>query len=315
MAALINLKKFFVKEKTFTSIIGIVILVAIINPYFLSFSNLVNLFMQVGIYGIVALGMTFAIIGGEFDLSVGSQLSLVTVLIVVLQPIIGLLLAIIATTLIAMLIGLINGLLVAKARINSFIVTFGAMVLYKGVALTIANGRPVISESETLNKIGDITIFGLPLLFIIFIALLVISNYILRYTKFGRNIFATGGNEEVASDTGINTKFYKISLFVITSFFVAITGVLLAARMNSGSPIQGDGMELTAIASVVIGGTSLSGGKGSIIRTLLGVFIMMILTNAFDVVGVQPYIQRVIKGLIIISVVAVDKYNKIKLPI
>jgi ribose transport system permease protein len=310
VAMAIRIREFFIKEKALSSSIIIFIIISIISPYFFTFDNMRNLLVQISVYGIVALGMTFAIVGGEFDLAVGSMLSMSAVLIVGLEPKLGLGMAIIVALSSGLLLGLINGLLVSKAKINSFIVTFGSMVMVKGLALTYANGRPIISKSSLLNQIGDMKLFNIPIIVFIFILLLALCHYVLTYSRFGRNMYAIGGNSSVASATGINVNFYKCAIFVITGFFAAIVGILLAARLNTGSPTQGDDMTLTVIASVVLGGTSLSGGKGGVLRTLLGLFIIMFLTNAFDLLGIQPYMQKVIKGMIIISIVAFDSYNK-----
>lgn len=313
MATLYRIKEFLLKEKALSSSIVIFIIISLVSPYFLLFGNISNLLVQISVYGIVALGMTFAIIGGEFDLAVGSMVSMSAVLVVGLEPVMGLILAMGVALSSGFVLGLINGLLVSRAKINSFIVTFGSMVMVKGLALTYTNGRPIISKSLILNQIGDMRFLQIPVIVFIFIALLGICHFVLSYTRFGRNIYAIGGNLSVASATGINVNFYKSAIFIITGFFAAIVGILLAARLNTGSPVQGDDMTLTVIASVVIGGTSLSGGKGSVIRTLLGLFIIMFLTNAFDLLGIQPYMQKVIKGLIIISIVAFDSYNKKKI--
>lgn len=312
MTIILRTRDFLFREKTFTSAVILVMIVTLISPYFLSVENIMNLFIQLGVYGIAALGMTFAIIGGEFDLAIGSMLSLSGLLVVGLEKKTGLLIAIVIALLSGVILGGINGVLVSKAKINSFIVTFGSMVTVKGIALTFADGRPIISQNDALNQFGDMRVFAIPVIFIIFIILLAACHYILTYTRFGRNIYPIGGNINVAAATGLKVDFYKGIIFLITGLFSAVVGILLAARLNSGSPIQGDDITLTVIASVVIGGTSLSGGKGNVIRTLLGVFVMILLTNSFDLVGVQPYIQRVIKGIIIISIVAFDSYNKKK---
>ncbi|HHW00489.1 MAG TPA: ABC transporter permease [Clostridiaceae bacterium] len=306
----VKIGNFLLKEKVFSSSVLLLIAISIASPYFLSVDNLRNLAVQIAVYGIVGLGMTFAIIGGEFDLAAGSMISISGVLAVGLEPKIGLGPALVVAMLSGLVFGCINGLLISKAGINSFIVTFGSMVTVKGLALTIANGRPITSQSEALNNFGDLRVIGIPVMFLIFVILLVVCHYILTYTRFGRNIYAVGGNLDVAKATGLNVAFYKAILFILTGLFSALVGILLAARLNTGSPIQGDDITLTVIASVVIGGTSLSGGKGNTARTLLGVFIMMLLSNSFDLLGIQPYIQKVIKGLIIISVVAFDSYNK-----
>jgi len=310
-----NISSFFIKEKIFSLTVLIFAIVSVINPFFLSAYNLSNLSMQIAIYGIVSLGMTFAIIGGNFDLSVGSIVSLTGVIAAALLSQVGLFLAMVAAISSGILIGAINGFFIARQKLSAFIVTFSSMVIIKGVALSLSDGRPIISNNAVFNNLGTIYFFGIPLLFFIFVFFLLLSHYILTNTRFGRNVFAVGGNYEVAKSTGIRVTFYRWFIFVITGFLSAIVGILITIRLNSGSPIQGDGMELTAIASVVIGGTHLSGGKGSVFRTLLGVFVMVLLTNAFDMIGIQPYVQKVIKGAIILTVVAADSYEKRKMVI
>jgi ribose transport system permease protein len=186
------------------------------------------------------------------------------------------------------------------------------MVTLKGLALTIAKGVPIPSKSHVLNEIGTMNIFGISIIFIVFILLLLICHFILSNTIFGRNIYAIGGNPFVAQTSGIQLAFYKTSLFAMTLLFASITGLFFAARINSGHPTVGDDSQLTMIAAVVIGGTSLVGGKGNVIRTLLGIFVMMLLPNSFDNLVIQPYFQRIIKGAIIVTVVAFDSYNKKK---
>jgi ribose transport system permease protein len=311
-SALKKIVFFLIKEKVLSFLILVFILTSILARSFLTPGNMTNLLTQVGLYGIAALGMTFAIIGGEFDLSVGSMISLASVLVVTFSSHTGLLAASLLTVLSGALLGLLNGLLVSKAKINSFIVTFGAMVTLKGIALTIAKGVPVPSKSETLNLIGTMNIFGVSIIFITFFVLLLICHFILSNTTFGRNIYAIGANPYVAQTSGISLSFYKSSLFVLTLLMSSITGFFFAARINSGHPTVGDDSQLTVIAAVVIGGTSLVGGKGNVIRTLLGIVVMMLLPNSFDNLVIQPYFQRIIKGAIIVTIVAFDSYNKRK---
>jgi ribose transport system permease protein len=187
------------------------------------------------------------------------------------------------------------------------------MVTLKGLALTVAKGVPVPSKSQALNEIGTMNIFGISIVFVVFIVLLLICHFTLSNTIFGRNIYAIGGNPFVAQTSGISLAFYKTSLFVFTLLFASITGLFFAARINSGHPTIGDDSQLTIIAAVVIGGTSLVGGRGNVIRTLLGIFVMMLLPNSFDNLVIQPYFQRIIKGAIIVIVVAFDSYNKKKI--
>lgn len=304
--------RFFMREKILSVLIILFIVVSIAADSFLTPGNMANLLTQVGLYGVVALGMTFTIIGGDFDLGAGPMVSFASMLMALFLPRMAIPAAILLTLVIALVFGVVNGLLVAKAHIDSFIVTFGSMVILQGLALSLGEGRPISIDNEAFNQLGVASVGIVSLIFIVFIVLLVICHYVLQYTQLGRNIYAIGGNFEVAKASGINVNFYKASLFVFSAFCAAIGGVLMAARVNTGHPTIGDDMTMTVIAAVVIGGTSLAGGKGNIWRTLLGVFVMMFLANAFDAMVIQPYIQRVIKGGIIITVVAVDSYAKIR---
>lgn len=302
------------REKILTALILMFILVSCLSRSFLSVGNLTNLLTQIGLYGVVALGMTFAIIGGDFDLGAGSMVSFASMAVAALLPSLGAGLAIPAVLLVSLAAGLINGLLVSKARINSFIVTFGSMIALKGLALSIGEGRPISTAAFAgFNRIATFSVGRVSLIFMVFMALLVVCHCVLTYTRFGRNIYATGGNFDVAKATGINVDFYKMMLFVLSGFFAAIGGILMASRVTTGHPTIGDEMTMTVIAGVVIGGTSLAGGKGNIWRTLLGITVMMFLSNAFDALVIQPYVQRIIKGAIIIGVVAFDSYAKKKI--
>ena len=313
-AQAVKFLRLLVREKILTALILMFIVVSTLSQSFLGVGNLANLLTQIGLYGVVALGMTFAIIGGDFDLGAGSMVSFASMAVAALLPVMGTVLSILAAMVFALISGLINGLLVAKAKINAFIVTFGSMVALKGLALSIGEGRPISTAPyAAFNRIATAGIGRVSLIFIVFMVLLVACHYVLTYTRFGRNIYATGGNFDVAKATGINVGFYKMMLFVLSGLFAAAGGILMASRVTTGHPTIGDDMTMTVIAGVVIGGTSLAGGKGNIWRTLLGITVMMFLSNAFDALVIQPYVQRIIKGAIIIGVVAFDSYSKKKI--
>ena len=305
---------FLLREKVFSLALMLYIAAAVLlnGDGFNSLYNINNLLIQVATFGIVALGMTFALIGGEFDLSVGSVYSLTGLLVVGLEPRLGLFSALIFAIGVAVILGLLNGVLVAKAKISAFIVTFGAMIMVKGIALSYSNGRPITSQSIAFNNFGEMEIGGISVFFIIFVFLLIICHYVLAYTRYGRNIYAIGGNKETAITSGINVDFYKMTIFILTGFFAGLMGIMMAARLNSGSSVVGDGMELKVIAAVVIGGTHLAGGRGSVIRTLLGVFVLALIENIFNLKSdiFSPYFQRVIQGAILVTVVALDGYKK-----
>jgi len=307
---------FLIREKVFSLALLLYIIASIwLNgDGFNSMYNINSLLIQVATFGIVALGMTFAIIGGEFDLSVGSVYSLTGLLVVGLEPKFGLFSALVFAIGAAIILGLLNGVLVAKAKISAFIVTFGAMIMVKGIALSYSNGRPITSLSAAFNNFGEMEVGGVSVFFIIFAFFFVICHYALSYTRYGRNIYAIGGNKETAITSGINVDFHKMTIFVLTGFFAGLMGILMAARLNSGSSVVGDGIELKVIAAVVIGGTHLAGGRGSVIRTLLGVFVLALIENIFNLKSdvFSPYFQRVIQGAILVTVVAFDGYNKKK---
>lgn len=303
--------KFLLREKILSALILMFIIVSFASKSFFTFGNLNNLLVQIGLYGVVALGMTFAIIGADFDLAAGNMVSTASMLVSIFLQHMAVFPAIVLTLLIGLAFGLIIGLLVAKAKISSFIVTFGSMIALKGAALSLGDGKPISTSAyPTFNSIASANVGGISMVFVIFFVLLLICHWVLTYTRFGRNIYAIGGGYEVAKATGIHVDFYKMMLFALTGLFAAIGGVLMASRVTTGHPTVGDDMTMTVIAGVVIGGTSLAGGKGNVWRTLLGIAVMMFLTNAFDAMVIRPYIQRIIKGIIIISVVAFDSYAK-----
>ena len=317
MSIIKKITNLLIKEKVFSLALILYLASAILlnADGFNSLYNINSLLIQVATFGIVALGMTFAIIGGEFDLSVGSVYSLTGLLVVGLQPQFGLFAALLIAITVALALGLLNGVLVAKAKISAFIVTFGAMIMIKGIALSYSNGRPITSQSTVFNKFGELEIGGVSAFFIIFVFLVIVCHYVLSYTRFGRNIYAIGGNKETAITSGLSVDYYKTMIFILTAFFAGLMGIMMASRLNSGSSVVGDGVELKVIAAVVIGGTHLAGGRGTIMRTLLGVFVLALIENIFNLKSdiFSPYFQRVIQGIILVIVVAFDGYNKKKM--
>lgn len=303
-------KKYIMDYKILLILILFIIVMAIISPYFLTLNNIINILAQISIYGVVGCAMTIAIICGEFDLSVGSTLGLGSVLFILIGQKFGIVLAIVVVLLSGITIGLINGFLVSIAKINSFIVTLGTMIAVKGVSMTVSNGKPLQWINDTLFHFGNEGVFGLPYLVIILLLSIAVTEYILKKTTFGRNIFATGGNIEVANYSGINVKFYKLVIFVILGVSAALAGILLACRMSAGLGIYGEDLPLYAVAAVVIGGTSLSGGRGSAVKTLFGLLFMGILFNALNMLNVYAYFQLFIRGLIVILVVILDRCTR-----
>ena len=271
---------------------------------FFTFTNIINILTQISIYGVVAYAMTFAIICGEFDLSVSSTFALSSVAFIYFSNIFGVIPAILIVLCIGASIGLINGLLVSRVGINAFVVTLATMYSLKGLALFVTNGKPIRNNSDIVYQIGNGKLFGIPYIVILFFISLIISEFLLRKTLFGRNIYATGGNYTVAKVAGINVVFYKTIVFVILGCLAALQGSMLACRMGSGSALFGGDLALSSVAAVEIGGAALTGGRGSTVKTLLGLLVVGVIFNSLTLLGVSAYYQDIIKGFVLIAVVS-----------
>ena len=290
-------------------IIALVFAVALLSltaPGFWSVSNFKNILAQISLYGIVAMAMTISIVGGEFDLSVSSLLGVVTILFTDIARNQSIPLAILACLGAGLLVGFLNGVMVAKLKINAFVATLAMMLMLRGFALNYTAGRPINYPNQQLNAFGNGDFLGLPIISWFFLITLLIAWYTLRHTRFGRSVYATGGNLTVAKMTGINVDFYKIMLFVILGFATTVAGVLTAMRLSSGNSLYGLDLTMSVVAGVVIGGTSLSGGRGSATKTLWGMLLIGVLFNGLQRLEVQANWQDVLKGAILIVVVSVD---------
>lgn len=305
------LKKVYT-QKVLLILIGMVIFASISSPYFLKIQNLTYLITQLSIFGIMALAMTYVILNKEFDLSIGAIMSFSGIFMVKIMPHTGVIMAILLTILLGALIGAITGVLVSILGLNSFVVTLCAMFFYNGLALSVSDGRPASAADPVLNWLSHGKIAGIPNLIIILIILTFIADYVLRKTKFGRNIYAVGGDDQVARLTGIPVRFYKISVFVISGVAAAFAGVLLTGMLNSASPFVGGSAALTVISAVVIGGTSLAGGEGSIPKTLMGLLILGILDNLLGLLNVHSFYQSFILGALLVFVIGWDFYARSK---
>ena len=290
-------------------VLALVLLVAIMSMLtasFLTSYNINNILIQISIYGIVAFGMTIAIICGEFDLSCGSLMGVVTILFTDIARKMNVPAAILVCVGFSILIGLWNGVLVARVKMSAFVATLASSIALRGFALNYTGGRPINYVNDDIYRFGNGNVLGIPIIVLFFFGALLITIYVLRYTKFGRGIYATGGNMEVARMAGIDVVFYKIAIFVIMGIATAIAGILMAAQLSAGHALYGSDLALTVVAAVVIGGTTLTGGKGSALKTLWGMLIIGVLFNALMILGVQANWQNVIKGTILIIVVSVD---------
>jgi len=289
------------------------IISSISSPYFLQLQNILNILRQVSYTGIIALGMTFVIIGGGIDLSVGSMTALVGgIIILVLNHFGGGIGAIIISILFGLLLGIIggtiNGLLITKGRIAPFIVTLGTMAIFRSLTLYIISAGEFRSKSEIFPSIGMGSFLFIPIPIWIFIGLAIVFHIILNNTRYGRYICAIGSNEKVAQYAAINVDRVRVISYIIVGLSVAISSFLLSSRLNSiSSSNAGLNFELDAISAVVIGGTSMAGGSGYISGAVFGAILLGIINNMLNMLGVSPYLQGTVKGLLIIGAVLLQR--------
>jgi ribose transport system permease protein len=288
------------------ALVAAVVLLSATTAGFMTASNLKNILAQISLYGMVAFAMTISIIGGEFDLSVSSLMGVTTILFTDVAKKANVPLAILVCLLAGALVGAMNGLMVSKLKINAFVATLAMMLALKGFALTYTNGKPINYPNDALNAFGNGDFLGLPNITWFFLGALIITWFVLSRTKFGRNVYATGGNLTVAKMAGINVDYYKAMLFVILGVTTALSGILMAMRLSSGNSLYGGDLTMSVVAGVVIGGTSLSGGRGGAVKTLWGMLLVGVLFNGLQRLEVQANWQDVVKGLILIVVVSVD---------
>ncbi len=304
-----SLADLLMKYRVFVIFAVLFAVMAFTSDFFLTKANLLNMLRQLSINGILAVGMTFVLITGGIDLSVGAVLTFSAMVGCSLiqkgspYPIV---LAIAVSLAVGLAIGLANGVLVARGNVPAFIVTLGTQLMASGAALLMRNGSPIPGLKEEYNVIGAGSFLGIPLPIIIFFVILLAGGFVLKRTRFGRHTYAVGGNPLAARACGIKDRSITIWVYVISGLCAAIAGIVLAARVRTATPIAGSGYELDAIAAAVLGGTSLTGGIGNMWGTLAGVLIIGLLNNGMDLLNIQSYIQDIIQGFIIIAAVFID---------
>ena len=306
-----NIKHIFRSYGIVIAFIIICAILTILSPVFLSITNILNIVRQSSIFGIMAIGMTFIILTGGIDLSVGSILAIAgAVAAGMLKSGVGMLPVVLVALLIGIGCGLANGLLITIGRIAPFVVTLGMMSIARSLTLIFTKGYPISGFNETYRFIGGGDILSVPVPIIIFIMTVVIAWLILTQTRLGRYTYAIGGNEETVKLSGINSNFYKTIVYIISGIASAISALILTSRLNSAEPVAGQGYELDVIAAVVIGGTSLSGGRGGVWGTLIGALLIGVINNGMNLLGISPYFQLFVKGLIIIGAVLLDRLRQ-----
>lgn len=286
---------------------------SIVSPYFLTTDNLLNISLQVSITSIIAIGMTLVILTGGIDLSVGSLVAFVGVIstsLLKLDTTFSLPIAIVAGVLVGAFSGWISGMFITRFRITPFIVTLALMTVWRGAAFIYTDARPVWDLPQSFGFLGGGRLAGIPVPTIIMLSLFIVAHILLTKTPFGRHVYAAGGNAEAARLAGIRTERVLVQVYLLCGVLTAISGILLSSRLNSGQPNAGLMYELDVIAAVVVGGTSLQGGRGTIIGTLIGSLLIGVLRNGLNLMDVGSYVQQVIVGVVILLAVMLDQIRR-----
>lgn len=298
----------------FLTLIALFVGLIIATPNFFTPTNLSSVVRQTAVINIMALGMTMVIITGGIDLSVGSILALAgclgTLTMTSGWPVGA---GIVVGVLMGCLAGLLNGFLTTRLRINPFIVTLGTLLIIRGMALILTNGMPVQNVPKGFSFLGEGSVGPVPFVLILLLMIAVVVHIILEHTKLGRYAFAIGSNPDAAFYAGIPVRFHTTAIYGLCGMLTGLAGMIESSRLMTGQPTAGQGYELPAIAAVVIGGGSLRGGEGSVVGTLIGAFIMGLLSNGCDLLGIQPFVQQATIGAVIILAVSVDELRKRKM--
>ncbi len=293
------------------ALVVLLILFSSLSPNFLVPNNLLNIVLQVSIIAIVAFGMTYVLLLGEIDLSVGAIIAMVGVvaaqlLLLNIPPIVAFCLALA----VGMLLGAINGCISALLSIPSFIVTVATMGIFRGITYIASDGVPVSVDSDALLWLGNGKVGLIPMPVIILFVFLLLNHFVLGKTIFGRKAYLTGGNREAAIYAGIKVNFLKVKIFMLSGLMAAVAGLILTARLYSAQPNAAMGYELDAIAAAVLGGTSLTGGYGTMLGTVIGALIIGVINNGMNLLSVPYFYQLIVKGVVILVAVGIDVQNK-----
>ena len=291
-------------------LIGLVVLLlflSVATDSFLSTKNMLQVLRQICINGLLAFGMTFVLIIGGIDLTVGSVVAISGVSVVImLNSGVPLPVALVVALLLGAIVGLLNGGIIALTGMPPFIVTLSLQGTIRGIAYVITDGRSVSCDNAVFNAIGNGYLFGIPIPIYIVAFVMIVISILLYYTRFGRRMYAVGGNITAAGFSGIHVKKIMVQVYVLSGVLSALAGIILASRMYSGQPASGQAYESDAIAAAVLGGTSFNGGIGTVGGTLIGALVIGFLTNGLNLLHISSYVQMIIKGLVIIGAVGID---------
>ncbi len=306
-----RIKKFLIDQKSLVALIVLILGVSMLNENFFTLNNIFNILQQTSINAIIAVGMTLVILTSGIDLSVGSVFALTgAVAASIIGQDINPFFAIIAALLLGSALGLVSGVIIAKGKLQAFIATLVMMLIIRGATQVYTQGSPIglgMSDYAYMFEwIGFGRVLGIPVPIIIMAVVFIIAGYILKFTKLGRHIYAVGGNEAATRLSGINVDRVKIIVYMMSGFLCAVAAMIEVSRLSSAQPTAGMGYEMDAIAAVVLGGTSMAGGRGKIIGTLIGALILGFLNNGLNLLGVDAYYQMIVKGAVILLAVLVD---------
>jgi ribose transport system permease protein len=304
-----RLKSSALREGAGLVVMYVIILVALslLSPYFLTSRNLINLLLASATMGIIAMVTTMLMVGGGLDLSVGSTVALIGVVISQAQHTLGVWGAVVAGLLVAILIGLINGFLVTRVGINALITTLGMFSVVRGLAFVFSGGLTEAMLDDSFGKLGRGFIGPIPVPVIVLVIVTIACWIVMRYTQYGRAMYAIGGNAQASHLAGLRVKRYQMLAYVLTALSAGVAGILLTSQLGAGAPQAATGLEISVIAAVILGGTSLAGGKGTIVGTLIGVLILGTLTNGMILLGVSAYYQQIAQGFVLLLAVGLDQ--------
>lgn len=303
------------KTGIFWALLLLIILLSFIKPEFMSMNNILNIFKQACITSILGIGMTFVLLSGGIDLSVGSVVALSSVIaayVGITYPESSVILCFVAAILVGLICGFINGVGVSMIGFPPFIMTLGMMGIARGAAQVFTGGVPLFGVSREFARVSAGMTFGIPNLVYYMAVIFIISYLVLKKTIYGRRIYAIGGNPDAARLSGVNVKVHIMSVYMICGALAGFCGMLMASRITSGNPTAAGAYEMDAIAAAVIGGVSMTGGVGSVLGTIIGAFLLITIQNGFDILGISPFYKSIVQGGIIILAVFIDLRSKSK---
>ncbi|MFU2078066.1 ribose ABC transporter permease [Avibacterium endocarditidis] len=308
-----KLKNFLIEQRSILALIVLIVIVSSINPNFFTMDNLLNILRQTSVNAIIAVGMTFVILTAGIDLSVGSVLALTGAIAASLVNLdLSIFIVIPLVLLCGTLLGGISGVIIAKGKVQAFIATLVTMTLLRGVTMVYTDGRPISlgfsDVADQFSFLGTGYLFNIPFPIWLMAIIFLVAWYILKHTPMGRYIYALGGNESATRLSGINVDKVKIFVYAVSGFLATVAGLIVTSRLSSAQPTAGVSYELDAIAAVVVGGTSLMGGKGRIFGTLIGALIIGFLNNALNLLDISSYYQMIAKSIVILAAVLTDHF-------